>query len=89
MEKSGYSAMRSSISCPMERAACCNAPAARRANVAVGVARLGGDSGFIGRVGDDPFGRFMRHTLAQEQSGCELYAPRCGAAHLHGGGRSR
>lgn len=53
MEKSGYSAMRSSISCPMERAACCNAPAARR-NVAVGVARLGGDSGFIGRVGDDP-----------------------------------
>lgn len=66
MEKSGYSAMRSSISCPMEGAACCNAPAARR-NVAVGVARLGGDSGFIGRVGDDPFGRFMRHTTAQEQ----------------------
>lgn len=87
MEKSGYSAMRSSISCPMERAACCNAPAARR-NVAVGVARLGGDSGFIGRVGDDPFGRFMRHTGAGA-SGCELYAPRCGAAHLHGGGRSR
>ncbi|PLL34350.1 aminoimidazole riboside kinase, partial [Klebsiella michiganensis] len=27
----------------------------------------GGDSGFIGRVGDDPFGRFMRHTLKQEQ----------------------
>ncbi len=67
MEKSGYSAMRSSISCPMERAACCNAPAARRPTWRSGVARLGGDSGFIGRVGDDPFGRFMRHTLAQEQ----------------------
>ncbi|HDY6785320.1 TPA: aminoimidazole riboside kinase [Klebsiella pneumoniae] len=42
-------------------------PGGAPANVAVGVARLGGDSGFIGRVGDDPFGRFMCHTLAQEQ----------------------
>ena len=42
-------------------------PGGAPANVAVGVARLGGDSGFIGRVGDDPFGRFMRHTLAQEK----------------------
>ncbi len=42
-------------------------PRRRAGNVAVGVARLGGDSGFIGRVGDDPFGRFMLHTLAQEQ----------------------
>ncbi|STV16831.1 fructokinase [Klebsiella pneumoniae] len=29
-------------------------PGGAPANVAVGVARLGGDSGFIGRVGDDP-----------------------------------
>ncbi len=42
-------------------------PGGAPANVAVGVARLGGDSGFIGRVGDNPFGRFMRHALAQEQ----------------------
>ena len=42
-------------------------PGGAPANVAVGIARLGGDSGFIGRVGDDPFGRFMRHTLQQEQ----------------------
>lgn len=42
-------------------------PGGAPANVAVGVARLGGNSGFIGRVGDDPFGRFMRHTLQQEQ----------------------
>ncbi|MGS3270629.1 aminoimidazole riboside kinase [Klebsiella michiganensis] len=42
-------------------------PGGAPANVAVGVARLGGSSGFIGRVGDDPFGRFMRHTLQQEQ----------------------
>lgn len=42
-------------------------PGGAPANVAVGIARLGGHSGFIGRVGNDPFGRFMRQTLQQEQ----------------------
>ena len=42
-------------------------PGGAPANVAVGVARLGGDSGFIGRVGDDPFGKFMYHTLMREK----------------------
>ncbi|MGE0971492.1 aminoimidazole riboside kinase [Klebsiella sp. WOUb02] len=42
-------------------------PGGAPANVAVGVARLGGESGFIGRVGDDPFGRFMHQTLEQER----------------------
>lgn len=42
-------------------------PGGAPANVAVGVARLGGKSGFIGRVGDDPLGRFMRKTLNQEK----------------------
>ena len=41
-------------------------PGGAPANVAVGVARLGGLSGFVGGVGDDPFGRFMRKTLADE-----------------------
>ena len=36
------------------------------ANVAVGLARLGVSSGFIGCVGDDPFGRFLADTLASE-----------------------
>ena len=37
-------------------------PGGAPANVAVGIARLGGESAFIGKVGDDPFGRFMiRH----------------------------
>ena len=36
------------------------------ANVAVGLARLGVSSGFIGAVGDDPFGRFLADTLAHE-----------------------
>lgn len=41
-------------------------PGGAPANVAVGIARLGGNSGFIGRVGDDPFGHFMHSTLRQE-----------------------
>ena len=40
----------------MGKAGCCN-----------GVARLGGNSAFIGRVGDDPFGRFMYQILADEK----------------------
>ena len=34
------------------------------ANVAVGLSRLGVSSGFIGKVGDDEFGRFLAETLA-------------------------
>ena len=41
-------------------------PGGAPANVAVGVARLGGESAFIGRVGGDPFGRFMAETLVAE-----------------------
>ncbi|MDH2997711.1 fructokinase [Pasteurellaceae bacterium LFhippo2] len=36
------------------------------ANVAVGVSRLGGETGFIGRVGNDPLGKFMQQTLQAE-----------------------
>ncbi|HDR2659784.1 TPA: aminoimidazole riboside kinase [Enterobacter asburiae] len=42
-------------------------PGGAPANVAVGIARLGGQSAFIGRVGDDPFGRFMAKILADEK----------------------
>lgn len=42
-------------------------PGGAPANVAVGIARLQGNSGFIGRVGADPFGTFMRQTLSEEQ----------------------
>ena len=41
-------------------------PGGAPANVAVGIARLGGISGFIGRVGDDPFGALMQRTLLTE-----------------------
>ena len=33
------------------------------ANVAVGLAKLGVDSGFIGKIGAEPFGDFLRETL--------------------------
>lgn len=41
-------------------------PGGAPTNVAVGIARLGGTSGFIGRVGDDPFGALMQRTLLTE-----------------------
>jgi len=41
------------------------------ANVAVGVARLGRDAGFIGRVGFDPLGKFMQETLNAENVSTE------------------
>lgn len=49
------------------------------ANVAVGVARLGGDAAFIGRVGADPFGRFMAETLSGE--GVDIAALRLDPDH--------
>jgi len=41
-------------------------PGGAPANVAVGVARLAGDSAFIGRVGADPLGNFLRQVLSSE-----------------------
>ncbi|MBD1559022.1 aminoimidazole riboside kinase [Vibrio sp. S9_S30] len=41
-------------------------PGGAPANVAVAIARLGGHSAFFGRVGDDPFGRFLKQTLSKE-----------------------
>lgn len=42
------------------------APGGAAANVAVGLARLGIGSVFMGKVGDDPFGRFLADTLAKD-----------------------
>jgi fructokinase len=41
------------------------APGGAPANVAVGLARLGVSSAFMGKVGDDAFGRFLVNTLAE------------------------
>ena len=41
------------------------APGGAPANVAVGLAKLGIDAGFIGKVGADAFGDFLRETLRQ------------------------
>ncbi|MEL6116501.1 aminoimidazole riboside kinase [Photobacterium sp. SP02] len=42
-------------------------PGGAPANVAVAIARLGGQAAFFGRVGHDPLGRFIKQTLASEQ----------------------
>ena len=41
-------------------------PGGAPANVAVAISRLGGDSAFFGRVGQDPLGRFMKQVLQDE-----------------------
>ena len=41
------------------------APGGAPANVAVGLARLGVPSAFMGKVGDDPFGHFLARTLRE------------------------
>lgn len=52
---------------PDEEGRLLQCPGGAPANVAVGIARLGGQSAFIGRVGDDPFGRFLRQALIREK----------------------
>ncbi|MBO8138170.1 MAG: carbohydrate kinase [Desulfotomaculum sp.] len=47
-------------------------PGGAPANVAVGVSRLGGKSGFIGKLGRDEFGEFLKKTL--EENGVDLSA---------------
>jgi len=42
------------------------APGGAMANTAAGLARLGARARFVGKVGADPFGRFMRETLSAE-----------------------
>jgi len=41
-------------------------PGGAPANVADAISRLGGDSAFFGRVGQDPLGRFMKQVLKDE-----------------------
>jgi fructokinase len=48
------------IECPGFRKAAGGAVA----NVSVGLARLGVETAFLGKVGEDPFGRFLQKTLA-------------------------
>lgn len=49
-------------------------PGGAPANVAVAIARLGGECAFLGRVGNDPFGRFMQQTLIEQQVDCQYLA---------------
>lgn len=41
------------------------------ANVAIGAARLGLKSAWLGRVGDEPFGRFIKEQMAREGASTE------------------
>ncbi len=54
------------------------APGGAPANVAVGLAKLGVSSGFIGKVGDDPFGDFLRNTLTSNAVDTQYLISGCG-----------
>lgn len=41
------------------------------ANIAIGAARLGLNSAWLGRVGDEPFGRFIKEQMAREGASTE------------------
>jgi fructokinase len=49
------------------------APGGAPANVAVALRRLGLASGFIGKAGNDPFGRYLKHVLAGQQLDLSLF----------------
>jgi sugar/nucleoside kinase (ribokinase family) len=49
------------------------APGGAPANVAVALRRLGLSSGFIGKAGDDPFGRFLRDALTRQKLDLSLF----------------
>jgi fructokinase len=49
------------------------APGGAPANVAVAARRLGLKTGFIGKVGDDPFGRLLRDVLIRQQVDLTLF----------------
>jgi sugar/nucleoside kinase (ribokinase family) len=49
------------------------APGGAPANVAVALRRLGLASGFIGKAGDDPFGRYLRQVLARQHLDLSLF----------------
>ena len=50
------------------------APGGAPANVAVAVARMGASAGFIGKVGNDPFGEFLKSVIAAEGVDCSYLA---------------
>src|SRR5262245_6213247 len=48
------------------------APGGAPANVAVALTRLGLAAGFIGKAGDDPFGRYLHEVLRHRRLDLEL-----------------
>lgn len=57
------------------------APGGAPANVAVALTRLGTGAGFIGKVGDDPLGRLLQKTLAENQVDRLIYVALSSAAN--------
>ena len=61
-------------------------PGGAPANVAVAVSRLSGKSAFFGRVGDDPFGRFMKSDADQRKCKCRFFGSRPNTKNINRSG---
>jgi len=49
-------------------------PGGAPANVAVAISRLEGQAEFMGKAGNDPFGKFLKKTLIEEGVGVEFFS---------------
>ena len=59
-------------------------PGGAPANLAVAASRLGAQTAFIGKVGADAFGRYLKEVLAENK--VDVSGMAVDADHRHGGG---
>ena len=59
-------------------------PGGAPANLAVAASRLGAQTAFIGKVGADAFGRYLKEVLAEKQGGRFRHGGGCRPPHHHG-----
>ena len=63
-------------------------PGGAPANLAVAASRLGAQTAFIGKVGADAFGRYLKEVLAENKVDVS-HGGGCRPPHHHGGGLGR
>lgn len=61
-------------------------PGGAPANLAVAASRLGAQTAFIGKVGADAFGRYLKEVLAENKVDVSGMAVDADHPHHHGGG---
>lgn len=59
-------------------------PGGAPANLAVAAARLGAQTAFVGKVGADAFGRYLKDVLAENKVDVSGHGGGCRPSHHHG-----